>query len=138
MPQRRCSKGSEPCRLLEDLRETLRKTHILQPQRLFEQGRYFFVPESCDAAADAGDIEELLRMILGKRDEIIHIRFYGLHAALHRRDGVALTSETDSAAHHGTEKSEGGISRATAMDAGKVAALCKRLHKAPYVKSEIM
>ena len=106
--------------------------------RLFEQGRYFFVPESCDAAADAGHIEEMLRVLLGKRDETIHIRLYGLHAALHSRDGVALTAETDSAAHHGTEKSEGGISRPTTVDAGKVAALCKRLHKAPYVKPEVM
>ena len=88
---------------------------------------YFFVPEPCDAAADAGDVEEQLGVLLGKSDKIFHVRLDGFHAALHRRDGITLSPKADTASHHGAELLEGHIGRSAAMHSGKVATKHKDL-----------
>ena len=89
---------------------------------MMKQRRYFLVPEPGNPAPDAGHEEEQLRMFLGKRDEVIHIRLDGLDATLHRRDSIALPAETDPAAHHRSEELECCVGGTAAVHSGEVAA----------------
>ncbi len=118
--------------------KTLRQTHVLQSNRLAEQRGYFFVPEAGNATADARYIEEQLRMLLRESDERRNVRLDGLHATLHSGDGVALTTKADTTTHYGTKLFPSSKRRTASVHSFQVAALCKRLHKAAYVKSEIM
>ena len=109
-------------KLLQYLHELLRQTNVRSVDCFGEERRDVSVPEAGDAAADAGDVEEELRVLLRERDEIVHERLDGFHAALHCGDGVALAAKTDSAAHLGAELPEGDIGGSSAMHAGQVAA----------------
>ena len=57
---------------------------------------------------------------------------------MHCRNSVALAGRPGTAPPLGTELLIRLSRRATDMLTGQIAALCKRLHKVAYVKSEIM
>ena len=59
--------------------------------------------ESSDAASNFGDQESQLGMLLGEGDELLHVRKDGVRAALHGRDGIALSLQTNALTHDGTE-----------------------------------
>ena len=109
-------------KLLQYLYELLRQTDVRRVDRLGEERGDVSVPEAGDAAANAGDVEEELQVLLRECDEIVHVGLDGFHAALHGGDGVALAAKTDSAAHLGAELPEGDIGGSTAMHASQVAA----------------
>ena len=69
-----------------------------------------------------GDIEEEFRMLPCKGDEIIHIGFDGLYAALHCGNGITLPPQPHAASHHGAKLPEGNIGCATAVHTCKVGA----------------
>ena len=87
-----------------------------------KQRRDFPWPEACDAAADARDQEGQLGMTVSESDELFHIGQDGVHAALHRRDGIALSLHSYTLSHDGTEFLDGDTSRTTGMGTGQVAA----------------
>ena len=104
-----------------------RQNDILHVVSLFEQRGDFIIGESCYAAADAGDKEGEGRVLLGELDELVHIRTDGLYAALHRRDGVALTLQAHALTHDGPKLAVGDISRTTSVHTFEVAAEHKDL-----------
>ena len=67
---------------------------ILHVVSLLEQRRDFVICKSGDAAADTGNEERQVLMLLSELDELVHIRTNGLYTALHRRDAVALSLQT--------------------------------------------
>ena len=60
-------------------------------------------------------------MLSGKGNEIVNIRFYGLNATLHSWNGIALSTKTYAASHHGTELAESDLSCSTTVHASKIA-----------------
>ena len=124
--------------LPENSHKTLRQTHVLKTCRLAEKRGDFFVPEAGNATADARYIEEQLRMLLRESDERRNVWLDGLHTTLHSGDSVALATEADTATLYGSELFPSSKRRTASVHSFQVAALCKRLHKAVYVKSEIM
>ena len=67
-----------------------------------KQGRNFLWREACDATAYLGDEEGQLRMHVGETDELLHVGQDGVHTALHRRDGVALSLQAHALTHDST------------------------------------
>ena len=89
---------------------------------LLEEWGDLIICESGNAASDAGNQEGEGGVLLGKRDEVIHIRTDGLYTALHRRDAVALSLQAHALTHDGSKLAVGDISRSTTMHSLKVAA----------------
>ena len=87
-----------------------------------KQWRNLGVGEACDAAADARDQEGQLRALFGKSDELVNVGFDGVHAALHRRDGIALSLQTNALTHDGTKLLDGYPRRSATVHALQVAA----------------
>lgn len=110
-----------------DSHEALRQADVVEADRFGKKRGDFAVPEPGDAAADAGDIEEAVRMRLGESDEIIHIGLDRLHATLHGRDGVALALKAHTASPDGSELEVCRPGGPAAMHAGQVAAEDKDL-----------
>ena len=113
-----------------------RQADVFQRPGAGEERRDLVVAEAGDAAADAGDIEEQFRMRLGESDEFVHIGLDGLHAALHRRNGIALALQPDSLPHHGAELPPGHIGGPAAVPAGQIAAEDENLVR-PEFRNEI-
>ena len=90
--------------------------------RLLEQRGDFFIRKSCDAAADASYEECQFWVMFGELDELVHIRTDGVNAALHRRDGIALTLQTNALTHDGSKLAVGDVSRTSAVHPLQVAA----------------
>ena len=103
-----------------------------------EQWRDFFVPEAGDAAADSGDQKFQSRIFLCEPDEFIDIRLDGFNSSLHGRNGIGLAGKSNTDTPFCTEFHVCCPCRTATMPACEIAALCKRLHKEAYVKSEIM
>ena len=87
-----------------------------------EQRGDFFIREACDAAADASDEERQFRVLLGECDELVHIRTDGVHAALHRGDGIALTLQANALTHDGSKLAVGDVGRTAAVHSLQIAA----------------
>ena len=87
-----------------------------------EQRYDFFIPESCNATANASHKESKLYMLLGKLNELIHVGTNGLYPTLHRRYGVALPLQSHALSHDGSKLAVGNISRPSAMHTPQVAA----------------
>ena len=87
-----------------------------------EQRRNFLVGETGDATADARHEKSQILAALGKRDELVHVGPNRFHAALHRRNGVALPLQTDALPHHRAKLPVGDIRRSTAMHSPQIAA----------------
>ena len=104
-----------------------RQDDILHVVGLLEQWRDFFISKSCYAAADAGHEERQVLILLGKLDELVHIRTDGLYAALHCRDTVALALQTYALTHDGSKLAVGDIGRTTAVHTFEIAAKHKDL-----------
>ena len=83
--------------------------------------------ESGDAAAYRGDEERLLGMRLGIVDELIGVRPDRLYAALHGRDGIALTLRAVAIAHHRAEVKASRACGPAPVHAGEIAAKDKDL-----------
>ena len=90
--------------------------------RLCKQRGDFFIREACDAAADASDEERQFRVLLGECDELVHIRTDGVHAALHRGDGIALTLQANALTHDGSKLAVGDVGRTAAVHSLQIAA----------------
>ena len=118
--------------------ELLREDDILHINGIRKERGNLPVTESRYTAADTGYQEGKAWVIFGKADEVIHIRLDGPNASLHRRDGITLALEPDPIAPDRPELVIGQSCSTAAVSSGQIAALCKRLHKAAYVKSEIM
>ena len=88
---------------LQHLHKGFRKAYVLHAKGIGKQRSNLLVPESGNPAADARYIEEKFLMRLGEGYELCHIRLYGFHSALHRRDGVALTLQANALTHDGAE-----------------------------------
>ena len=92
-----------------------------------EQGCDIPWTESRDATAYFGDQEGQLGMLFGEGDELVDVRNDGLHTALHRRDGIALSLQSNALTHDGAKPLDGDPSSAAAMHALQVAAEDKDL-----------
>ena len=68
-----------------------------------KQGCYLFIGKTGYTAADACNKEDQFGILLRIADEIIHVGTNSLHAALHRRDGVALSCTADTDSPFGTK-----------------------------------
>ena len=100
----------------------LGQDNVVDGVGLAEQRGYFFVGESCNAAADACDEECEFGMRLGERDEFVHIRTDGVDASLHGGDGVAPALQSYALSHDGSELAVGRVGGATAVQTIQVAA----------------
>ena len=107
--------------LLQRLHEGFGEAYVGEGCGGGEEGGDVAVGEAGDAAADAGDVEEELRVLAGEGDEVIHVGLDGLNAALHRRDGVALALEADAAAEDCAEMLERGPGGAATVHPRKIA-----------------
>ena len=68
-----------------------------------KQRRNLLRREACDAAPYLGDEEGQLRVYVSETDELLHIVQDGVHAALHRRDGITLSLQANALSHDGTK-----------------------------------
>ena len=89
---------------------------------ILEERSDLAVFEPCDAAADAGDEEAHLGMRPGKLDKVVDVWLDGVHAALHSRDGIALSLQPNTFAPDGSELLISGVGGTTAMLSGQIAA----------------
>ncbi len=87
----------------EDSPETQRQADVRKGDGLREKRSDLLVAETGDAAADARHQEGVLRMRRGELDEFIHVGPDGLHAPLHRRDGITLALLAHTLAPDGAE-----------------------------------
>ena len=124
--------------MLEALHEGHREDDILHIDGIGKERSDLFITEPCYTAADSGYKEGKAGVFLGETDEIVHIGFDGLNASLHCRDGICLTIHTDAFAPYSAKLLESQPGSTATVRPCQIAALCKRLHKAAYVKSEIM
>ncbi len=86
-----------------------------------KQWRNLCIGEARDAATDARDQEGQLGMLLGKSDELINVGLDGVHTALHRRDGVALSLQSNALSPDGTKLLDGYPCRSATVQALNVA-----------------
>ena len=77
-------------------------------------------------------------MFPGKFDKLIHIGLDGRHRPLHGGYSIRLPLQAYTLTPDGTEIIVSCKCRATAVSTLEIASLCKRLHKAAYVKPEVM
>ena len=96
--------------------------YILHVDGSCKQGRNLGRGEARNATTYLGDEEGQLRVHVSETDELLHIGQDGVHAALHRRDGIALSLQTHALTHDSTEFFNGYSSCATGMHTCKVAA----------------
>ena len=115
-----------------------RKDDILHINGIRKEWRNLLISESSYAATYSCNEERELAVLFGKTDEIIHVGLDGFHPTLHGRDGVCLTMQTHTFAPYSAKPIVSQACSTATMCARQIAALCKRLHKAAYVKSEIM
>ena len=95
-----CPKGCLSGNILSPL---TRQSHVGEMLRRKEKRRNLLVSETGYAAAHTRNEEYFLRVRLGIFNKIIHIRTYGIHPALHRRDSKAASGAPYSDAPFGTE-----------------------------------
>lgn len=88
---------------MERLHELPWQDDVLDIEGCGEEGRYFLVSESGDSAADAGNQELVLRVLLSKEDELVHVWLDGLHSALHGGNSVGLSLQAHTLPPHGTK-----------------------------------
>ena len=115
-----------------------RKDDILHINGIRKERSNILITESGYAATYPCNEECEPAVLLGEADESIHVWLDGFHTTLHGRDGVCLTMQTHAFAPNGTKPIVSQACSTATMCARQIAALCKRLHKAAYVKSEIM
>ena len=89
--------------------------------------RHLLIRESGNTATDASHKERHVLVLLGERDKLVHIRTYGLYAALHSRDGIALSLQTHALTHDGPKLAVGDIGRTAAVHTFEIAAEHKNL-----------
>ena len=94
---------------------------------LLKQWGDFFVREAGYATANAGYEECQIGMLLGKLDELVHIRTDGVYAALHRGDGITLTLQANALSHDGTKLAVGDVCRTASVHTSQIAAEHKDL-----------
>ena len=116
----------------------MRQPDIVNLKRILKQRSNVGILKPGDATAYAGDKELIFGMFPGKVDKLIHIGLDGRHRPLHSGNGIRLPLKADTLAPNGTEILISGTCRTAAVSTLEIAALCKRLHKEAYVKSEIM
>ena len=113
--------------LLQEVDEILGQDDVFHINRCGKQWCDFTGRETGDAATDAGHQELVLLMVGRELDELVNIGFDGLHAALHRRDGITLSLQSHALAHDGAKAARGNPCGTATVSACQVAAKDKNL-----------
>lgn len=102
--------------------EGAREEDVVNQHGGFEERGDFLVRETCYAAADTCYKEGELRVLHGKGNELVYIRFDCFHSALHGWDGVCLAVEAYAFSPYGTKFLIGVTGCSASMGSGEVAA----------------
>ena len=102
-------------------KERLWQTDILDVPSCRKQRSDILILKSGNATADAGNIEEKIRMLPGISDELVDVWFDGLDATLHSGNGITLTAMSDTAAHDSAKLLESDICGSTAVNPFQIA-----------------
>ena len=125
-------------RLWENAQKRLRQSNIVNLKSILEQRCYVGILKPGDTTTHAGDKEFILGMFPRKFDKLIHIGLDGRHRPMHGGNSIGVSLKANTLTPDGTKIIVSCKCRATAVSTLEIASLCKRLHKAVYVKSEIM
>ena len=102
--------------------ELFGKGDIADRDGVLEQGCYLGIGEACDAAADAGDEEVHLRMLLCEGYEFVDIGLDGFDSALHGGDGITLPLQTNPLPPYRPEPLHRCSCRTASMPSAQIAA----------------
>ena len=115
-----------------------RQADILHVRRLNKQRRNLIRLMACSSASDRYHEEQFLRMGFRIPDEPVDVWLDIGHITERCRYGVASALRSLRFSGNGAKLICGKSGGAPVMEPGDVGTLCKRLHKAPYVKPEVM
>lgn len=99
-----------------------RQYDVVDAESRAEQRSDFASSESGNAAAYACHQKCLLWMLLGVFDELVDIRRYFVHTAVHGGNGIALALYADALSHNGVEIADCRTGGTTAVHPGQIAA----------------